>query len=218
MAVQLPSEDDVSPSVIAETALRILDAHGVKGLSFRSLATALGTNQMKIHRRCGDLEGLLDLTADHLAARLPDFDTTAPWPHATERHFAALYELMCAHPALIALRGGRPWLGEVFLARMVEPCLAANTQAGMPPGEAIAAYRRMYLFTLGAAMLVNHRTPQQAQSRTGAVIANLAPERFPTLKAMRQHVVDAVTDHEVYRSGLRQLIRAADPKVADQPR
>ena len=66
-------------AAIAEAALRVLHEGGPHALSFRRVAALLGTSHMTVHRHCHNLEGLLDLCADHLAATLPEIDRTRPW-------------------------------------------------------------------------------------------------------------------------------------------
>lgn len=170
-----------------------------------------------LQRRCTDLAGLLDLVTDHLAAHLPDIPAGTGWASATERRFTALYELLTAHPGLVALRGSRPWLGPQLLKRLVEPQLADSLAAGMTSQNAILTYRRLYLLTLGSASFVDHRDPKSAQAATRRALAALDPEDFPTLTGHLTAILPAVTDHDVYHGALRQLIHAADPHRADAP-
>ncbi|GLF95242.1 TetR/AcrR family transcriptional regulator [Streptomyces yaizuensis] len=200
-----------TPERIAEQALLIVDQDGHTALSFRTLATALGISVASLQRRCTDLAGLLDLVTDHLAAQLPDIDSATDWPTATTRRFTALYELLTAHPGLVALRGGRPWLGPQLLKRLVEPQLAHSITAGMTPEDAIVTYRRLYLLTLGSASFVDHRHPAAAQATTRRALAALDPAQFPTLTGHLAAILPAVVDHEIYHGALRQLIDAADP-------
>ncbi|UQI46194.1 TetR/AcrR family transcriptional regulator C-terminal domain-containing protein [Streptomyces sp. HU2014] len=211
MPRQSASLDLATPERIAATALLIVDREGAAALSFRSLAARLGIAHATIQRRCTDLAGLLDLCADHLAAGLPDIPSGTPWVDATETRFRRLYELLTAHPGLLTLRGGRPWLGPQLLKRLVEPQLADSLAAGMTPQEAITGYRRMYLLTLGSASFVDHRDPKAAQAATRTALAALDPEEFPALTGNLAAVLPAVVDHEVYYGALRQLIHAADP-------
>ncbi|GAA3113804.1 hypothetical protein GCM10020254_70210 [Streptomyces goshikiensis] len=111
------------------------------------------------------------------------------------------------------LRGGRPWLGRQLLARLVEPALADSVAAGMTPAEAMTAYRRMYLLTLGSAAFVDHRDPAGATAASRAALAALDPERFPVLSGGLADVLPPLTDHEVYYGALRQLIEANRPAV-----
>ncbi|GAA4889158.1 TetR/AcrR family transcriptional regulator [Streptomyces coeruleoprunus] len=207
-----PSADDPArPDRIAEAALRLVDEEGPGALSFRTLAARLGVAHATLQRRCTDVAGLLDLCTDHLAGRLPDIPPGTGWAEATEARFTALYRLLVRHPGLVALRGGRPWLGRQLLARLVEPQLADSLAAGLTPEEAVTAYRRMYLLTLGSATFVDHRDPKAAQTATRTALAALDPEEFPVLTAHVAAVLPAVVDHEVYYGALRQLIRAAAP-------
>jgi AcrR family transcriptional regulator len=212
-----PSLDLATPERIAEIALHLVDEGGPEALSFRALAARLDISLASLQRRCTDLSGLLDLCVDHLAAGLPDVEPDTDWATATRTRFSALYRLLVTHPGLLALRGTRPWLGPNLLTRLVEPQLADSLAAGMTPEEAITAYRRMYLLTLGSAGFVDHRDPKAAHAATRAVLAALDPEEFPALTGNLAETVHAMTDHEVYYGALSQLIRAADPAPAPTP-
>ncbi|MFF4508867.1 TetR/AcrR family transcriptional regulator [Streptomyces sp. NPDC001401] len=209
-----PSLDRATPDRIAETALQLVDEGGPEALTFRALAARLGISLASVQRRCTDLAGLLDLCLDHLAARLPMPVPDANWATASEARFTALYRLLAAHPGLVTLRGARPWMGPNLLARLVEPQLADSIEAGMTPREAITAYRRMYLLTLGSAGFVDHRDPKSALAATRTALAALDPEDFPVLTGHLAEIVPAVTDDEVYHGALRQLIEAADPATS----
>ncbi|MFE0257271.1 TetR/AcrR family transcriptional regulator C-terminal domain-containing protein [Streptomyces sp. NPDC059010] len=215
MPRQSASLDRATPERIAETALLIVDQGGPEALSFRSLATALDISLASLQRRCTDVAGLLDLITDHLAGRLPRIPAGTDWATATETRFTALYELLTAHPGLVALRGARPWLGPQLLKCLVEPQLADSVAAGMTPQDAISAYRRMYLLTLGSASFVDHRDPKAAQAATRQALAALDPDEFPVLTGHLSVILHAVVDHEVYYGALRQLISTAAPACPD---
>lgn len=201
--------DRATPGAIAVAALRILDEEGPQHLSFRALAERLGVSHATVQRRCADLAGLLDLCTEHLASQLPEIPAGTDWAEATEQRFSALYRLLTAHPGLLVLRGGRPWLGRQLLARLVEPALADSVAAGMSPAEAMTVYRRMYLLTLGSAAFVDHRDAAGATAASRAALAALDPADFPVLAGGLADVLPPLTDHEVYYGALRQLIEAA---------
>ncbi len=209
-----PSLDRATPDRIAESALSLVDEAGPEALTFRALAARLGISLASLQRRCTDLAGLLDLCTDHLAARLPEAEQGTAWATATEARFTALYRLLSAHPGLLALRGARPWLGPNLLARLVEPQLADSLAAGMTPEEAITAYRRIYLLTLGSASFVDHRDPEATRTVTRTALASLDPAGYPALTGNVAAILPVLTDHEVYYGALRQLISAADPAGA----
>lgn len=219
MARHSPSLDRATPERIARTALLLIDEGGPEALTFRALASRLEISLASLQRRCTDVAGLLDLCVDHLAAQLVEVDPDSDWATATESRFTALYRLLVAHPGLLALRGTRPWLGPHLLARLVEPQLAHSLAVGLTAREAITAYRRMYLLTLGSAGFVDHRDARSAQAATRTALAALDPQDFPALSGHLAAIVPAVTDHEVYYGALRQLVQAAAPVAhADRTR
>ncbi|MFI2209937.1 TetR/AcrR family transcriptional regulator [Streptomyces sp. NPDC020141] len=212
MPRQSETLDRATPRAIAVAALELIDEQGPQALNLRALAERLGVSHTTVHRRCGsEVTGLVDLCTDHLAAQLPDIGPETPWVEATEARFTRLYEVLTRHPGLMILRGSRPWLSRELLARLVEPQIAANLAAGMEPGRAMAVYRQMYLFTLGAATFVDHRDPGGAVAASRTALAALDPERFPALTGHVDAVLPALVDHEVHRQGLRGLIAAAGP-------
>lgn len=191
-------------------AIAIVDRHGPSALSFRALGDALGVSQTTVHRRCGESStGLLDICMNHLADQLPATDPNTPWPDAARNAFTALYELLIAHPGLVALRGSRPWMGETLLARLTEPLLQSAQTAGLAPVDALRVYRRLYLFTLGCAAFVDHSDHsdhEETKERTRVGIAMLPPRQFPFLTGNTEAVLEAVVDHDVFHTGLQQLI------------
>ncbi|WP_424210910.1 TetR/AcrR family transcriptional regulator [Streptomyces sp. BI20] len=204
-----PATDRATPALIAETALRVIDEEGPHRLSFRVVAARLGVSHATVQRRCGDVDGLLDLCVEQLAERLPEIPPGTPWAEAAEARFTALHDLLADHAGLLALRGGRPWMGLRLLERLVEPALAESLALGMSPAEAMACYRRMYLLTLGSAAFVDHRDPARARETSRAVLAGLDPERFPALTADLGAYLPRLTDPDVYRDALRALIAEA---------
>jgi len=202
--------DRAAPEDIARTAIALADEQGPEAVTFRTLAQRLGIPVANLQRRVGDQAGLVNLCADHLSAELPDIAPgSMPWAAATEARFTALYRVLTAHPGIVALRGNRPWTGRHIFARLVEPQLADNLAAGMTPPEAVAAYRRMYLLTLGAVSFVDHRDPKAAVAATRLALAALDPGEFPALATHQAAMLHAVVDHEVFYVALRQLIAAA---------
>lgn len=213
MRRQDPSEP-LTLETIAAMSLAILDAEGPDALSFRRVGAALGTSHTTIHRHCGSIDGLLDICVDHLATELPVLDPDLPWAASTEARFVALYDLLNAHPALVALRRERPWLGPRVLERLVEPALQANLSAGLSPEQSMRVYRQLYLFTLGCSVFVDHADPVRAARRTRTALAGLDRDEYPALTGDVEVIVAGVSDHAVFYEGLRHLIDAA---IAELP-
>jgi AcrR family transcriptional regulator len=209
-------EDSLSLDVIARAALRIIDSEGADALNFRRLGKELGVAHMTVYRRLADLKVPLDgCVLDYVVGTIPQLDPEASWADATEARFTALYEIIVAHPGIVAMRRGGPWLGPRVMQKLIEPQLAANLAAGMTPDQMVRAYRRMYLFTLGCACFTDHATPDAVVNRTRAALAALPPEHFPAATGNAEAILKGVVDHEVFYGGLRQLIRAADPGLGN---
>jgi AcrR family transcriptional regulator len=206
----------LSLDVIARAALRIIDNEGVDALNFRRLGKELGVAHMTVYRRLADNKVPLDgCVLDYVVGTIPQLPLDATWADATEARFTALYELIVAHPGIVAMRRGGPWLGPRVMQRLIEPQLAANLAAGMTPDQMVRAYRRMYLFTLGCACFTDHATADAVVQRTRAAMGVLPPELFPAVTGNFEAILKGVVDHEVFYGGLRQLIRAADPGLND---
>jgi AcrR family transcriptional regulator len=213
MRRQDPAENSLTLETIAATSLAILDSEGPDALSFLRVGAALGTSHTTIHRHCGSIDGLLDICVDHLATELPLLVGDLPWATSTEARFVALYDVMNAHPALVALRRERPWLGPRVLERLVEPALQANLKAGLTPEQSIRAYRQMYLFTLGCSVFVDHSDSVRAARLIRTALAGLDHDDYPALTTDVEVIVAGVSDHAVFYQGLRHLIDAAMPEV-----
>ncbi len=180
---------------------------GPSALSFRRVAARLGTSHMTVHRLSHDVEGLLDLCAEHLAATLPEVEATLPWAEATEQRFAALYDVMSANSSLVALQQGRPWLGPEMMRRFSEPALSSSLGAGFTLEEMVRTHRMLYTFTVGCAL--THTTYDVRSGR--AALAALDPEETPVLAAHRDRFAVARMPRDDFLRGLRALIGTAAP-------
>ncbi len=180
---------------------------GPGALSFRRVAAVLGTSHMTVHRLTHDVDGLLDLCAEHLAATLPEIDPALPWAQATEQRFATLYDVMSAHSSLVALQQGRPWLGPEMMRRFSEPALASSLAAGLTLEEMVRSHRMLYTFTVGCAL--THASYDVRRGR--AVLAGLDVTQTPSLAAHRDQFVVEHMPRDDFLRGLRALIGAAAP-------
>jgi AcrR family transcriptional regulator len=195
---------------IAKTALWVLDQEGPGALSFRRVATELGTSHMAVHRHCGNFDGLLNICAEHAASGLPDIDPSLPWSTSTELRFAALYDTLSAHWGLVALQRGRPWLGPEMTRRFSEPTVAASIAAGLTPQQVSGCHREFYVYTVGCALT---RTTFNDHSAP-ASMASLAPTDHPALTRHRDSLRDNRSDRDMFLHGIRTLIQSWDPETA----
>jgi AcrR family transcriptional regulator len=205
-----PGTHDLTPGAIAQAALRVLREGGPHALSFRRVAALLGTSHMTVHRRCHNLDGLLDLCAEHLAATLPAIDPRLPWAQATAERFTSLYDVLSANSALVALQQGRPWLGPEMTRRFSEPALASSLAAGLSLDQMIQTHRGLWSFTVGCALTVE--TYDVLGGR--AALDDLDPNQTPLLTEHRERMTVDYVPREVFLRGIRALTAAADPHGA----
>ena len=200
------SDDDV-----ARAALSVLRREGLTALSFRRVAPELGTSHMAVHRHCVNFDGMLEICAEYLAARLPEIDPSLPWPTSTELRFTALYETMSAHSGLVALLRGRPWMGPKMMRRFSEPAVAASLAAGLSPRQITECHRELFVFTVGCAL-----TQSVIVDAPGtAAIEALKADEFPVIVEHREALMDDDhSDHAMFVHGLRTLIASWDPANA----
>src|SRR5882757_953692 len=102
----------MTPSGIAEAALRVGDRDGEKAMSMRRIAAELGCDPMALYRHFPDRQGLLDAVADLALADVPDPDPKADW---AERLRALVTDIRAAalrHPGIAAHVAARPPLAE----------------------------------------------------------------------------------------------------------
>jgi AcrR family transcriptional regulator len=206
--------DSFTDAEVAKAALSILRADGPQALSFRNVAEALGTYHVAVFRRCGGFDGLLDMCADHLAAKFPVIDGSVNWAEATQQRFEAAYKMWAANVELLLLMRGRAWQGNNMVTRFYEPAMRTLLQAGLPPREAAYLFSILYRLTLGSviAVMANPWTPTEA---TDAIEA-LGAENFPSLVKVRADVEFSDID-EVFRSELRRLIEGLGPVGTTKP-
>ena len=98
----------LSRELVLVTALQIIDAEGVDGLSMRKLARALGRDPMSLYRHAATKAELLDAVAERVLAQLSVDTTDVDWAaqlHTVARQFR---DLARAHPHVVPLLVTRP--------------------------------------------------------------------------------------------------------------
>jgi AcrR family transcriptional regulator len=95
---------------IVDTALALVDRHGLAGLSMRRLGRELGVDPMAIYRHLPDKAALLDGIVDALHAEM-DLDSpagTASWRQELATYAGRVREVLHRHPRAVAVFVTRP--------------------------------------------------------------------------------------------------------------
>ncbi len=130
---------------LVETALRIVDFEGLEALTMRRLAAAVGVEAMSLYHHIPNKDALLDAIVLRMRAdmRLPD-PMPEGWMDVMEAVFAALYEVLAAHPNMLPLASRRT-KGESSEG------LPYLVKEGFKPDDAAALMQSLISFTVGYA-------------------------------------------------------------------
>jgi AcrR family transcriptional regulator len=124
--------------MIVETALSILDAEGLDGLSMRRIAEELDTGAASLYWHVGSKDGLLDLLFDHVIGeqQVPSPDPER-WQEQLKEVARTQRATILRHRDIVAVSLGRIPMGPHAL-RYSEKVLAILRAGGVPDWLAVA--------------------------------------------------------------------------------
>ena len=138
--------DPITQEMIVETALSILDAEGLDGLSMRRIAEELDTGAASLYWHVGSKDGLLDLLFDHVIGeqQVPSPDPER-WQEQLKEVARTQRATILRHRDIVAVSLGRIPMGPHAL-RYSEKVLAILRAGGVPGlaggGRPAPAHRR----------------------------------------------------------------------------
>jgi AcrR family transcriptional regulator len=180
----------LTPRLIFETALAVIDADGVKALTMRRVAGDLGVEAMSLYYHVPNKDALVAGVLDLLVAEaeLPDGAVDAEgWIRGTA---AAFRELARIHPQAFPLLLSRPLpLTDPVAAQRFETGLAAFAALGRSPEEAFAEVQVISLALLGLGLLESVSVTGEDDAPESQVAA-LPADRLPLLSALTSASVD----------------------------
>ncbi|MEU3404593.1 TetR/AcrR family transcriptional regulator [Streptomyces sp. NPDC006670] len=199
----------ISREEIIETARRIVDEGGVKGLTMRRLATEVGSTPMALYHHVRDKEQLLVLLLDDYAARtLRRFE-----PPADPRE-----RVVAAAGAVHGALADCPWIVEVLTADdlmstsalwFVEQIVDGLVACGLPLDRAVHGYRAIWYYTAGEivvrATAARRRADDDRTTYREQVFAELDPGELPRLAQAAGRWAE-LTAEDAYEDGLRALV------------
>ena len=130
--------DPITQEMIVETALSILDAEGLDGLSMRRIAEELDTGAASLYWHVGSKDGLLDLLFDHVIGeqQVPSPDPER-WQQQLKEVARTQRATILRHRDIVAVSLGRIPMGPHAL-RYSEKVLAILRAGGVPDWLAVA--------------------------------------------------------------------------------
>jgi TetR/AcrR family tetracycline transcriptional repressor len=202
----------VSQEAIVDTGLRLLDDHGLAGVSLRRIARELGVQAPTLYWHVGSKRQLLDLMAERLIAQVrPDGDGPRdgePWWDWLTRRTRATFDVMTAHrDSHLVIAGNRPTPSSL---PYVESALEVLTSVGFVPGEA-----QHLLFALGAyvggSTLEWHEEANRSRSGTddSALYEEFSdPDSYPLMRMAFTQLTEQPY-HATFDYGLDLLVTGA---------
>ncbi len=203
----------LTPAVIADAALALIDAEGLENLSMRRLGAALGVEAMALYHHFSNKGELLDAVQERLLDELdlPPREGLPPLVRL-RRMITSYRDIAVRHPpAFILLAARRFNTGRAFA--VYEAILETFADLGLDAAQAARWFRLIGGYAGGAGMAdvasrerVPDATPLTLQRSPQSVA-------FPHVRAVAPHLtverLDAVFEH-----GLDVLFEALEARVS----
>jgi AcrR family transcriptional regulator len=210
----------LSREVIVDTAIRLLDADGLDGVSMRRVAEELGTGAASLYAHVANKEELLDLVFDKISGgvEVPAPDP-ARWQEQIRELATTMHRTFVAHRDIAAVSLANIPTGPHAL-RVADGMLAILLAGGVPPRVAGWFLDRVALYI--AADAYEGSLYEKRQKASGlppeefmteyvggirSFYENLPPDRFPALSANVDALMGGDGD-ERFGFGLDMMIRS----------
>jgi AcrR family transcriptional regulator len=201
----------LSPDLIVQESLRLLDAGGTDGFSLPKLGRALGADPTAIYRHFTSKDDLVLAIADHLIAEAMAGMSPQPcWVDTLADATRRLRRTYCAHPAAASLSARRTTQRPAEM-RTVDIILGAVLDAGFEGSGAALIYRALGDFALAWAgfeagfLALDARS--QARDRAAWTRTYLVadPAEYSNIWQVRQELPD-VDDDAIFETILSLVL------------
>ncbi|MGW1677044.1 TetR/AcrR family transcriptional regulator [Saccharopolyspora sp. NPDC002376] len=208
-----PVKQPLSLELIVRTALDLLDTEGLDAVSMRKVAQRLGTGAASLYayvRNKDELhELMLDLVIGELALPEPDPEK---WEEQIKELIRQQVAVLSAHPGIaqVVMRTPAPTGPNALVVS--ETMMTVLRSAGMPDravafaADILALYGTAVAFERTADFDLSDAERHERFAQVGQYLAELPPERFPTITALLPVLMDG-TDDERFEFGLDLLVR-----------
>lgn len=197
---------------IAETALALIDEHGIEQLTMRSLGRALDVEAMALYHHFSSkaelLDGILDSLLDDVEHNIPDDGTPLQRIRAT---FCAMRALAIAHPHVFLAMVSRRFR-TLRALQFYERLLRSFNAAGLNAEQSAAYYRLLANFTIGAGIAEVGSRAQQPEDAPAVLEEFYEPGAFPMVTDIVPYLrVDLLEG--IFQSGLDLLLEQLQRQV-----
>lgn len=203
-------EPPLSLDRIVATAVELLDAEGIDGLTMRRLADRLGAGAMSLYWHVGNKDGVFDLALDSVLEyrRPPAADESRNWREHGLHMLEDWRACMLAHPWSASLLPRRA-LGPNMLGRL-ELLSSTLSRAGVADRDLNTAIWSLWNYVIGATSTrASFELSDEEQAAAQQRLTSLG-ERYPTIERSRL-LLDNDWDG-TFRKGLDFLLDGLAPK------
>ena len=195
----------LSPALIVDAAITLIERDGPESLSMRRLGAELGVEGMAVYHHVANREDLLRAIGDEISQPLHDVALAGGWRVACHRFATALRTIAVARPATFGLVGLQPFDTPTSL-RPVERLLAALVADGFAPADALGVYRAVAAYTRGYALAEATGFTVDAARPAGRERLDALPEAdFAILRGRADALAELGADRG-FELGLRALL------------
>jgi AcrR family transcriptional regulator len=182
----------VSRSVILQCALRIVDRHGIDGLSMRRLSDEVGRDPTVLYRHIPNKAALLDGVAETVLGQLRVGTADPDWAGQLRAVAHDFRRLALEHPNVVPLLVTRPLatpLGQrpPGMLRPLEDVLALLTCAGFSGDDALRIYRMLFGYLHGHILTELQEVierPEETDDVLRLGLHRLPVTEFPQVRAL----------------------------------
>jgi len=224
------TRDTLTEDQIVQTAIELLDAEGLEGLSMRALGARLDSAATAVYWHIENKDHLVVLAGDRVwnEIELPDLDVV-DWRRAATAMARSLHAMLTRHPWLLqAFSSGSHILYGPGKARYTDHSIAVYEQAGFVGEEADQATAAVFMFVLGSALgesasiglkrrLSRDGGDAEARIRDTVERASEIALRFPRLRARLEAgtAVDyAAAPEQSFEYGLQVILAGLEAQLA----
>ena len=148
----------LTPTVVIEAALVLINRDGLAALNFRRLAAEMGVTTMAPYSHFAGKDEMLNALLEHVLGGLDDrLDATDAWDVQVESAMVGLHNELTRNPGVADLILARSE-GE-RLNDLRDVLVAVTVTAGLDETEAIEALRALVSYVLGFAVLTRAGQP-----------------------------------------------------------
>ncbi|MDQ6725753.1 MAG: TetR/AcrR family transcriptional regulator C-terminal domain-containing protein [Actinomycetota bacterium] len=205
------SRPPLSRESIFETALHLVDAHGIGALTMRRLAAEMGVGTMSLYSHVPNKDDLLDGVVGTVAGEIGVAPVGSDWRQAVRHMLSEFRRVARRHPNVVPLMVTRPPASTQGM-NLVEAGFDHLRRAGVDEKTMARAYRLVVSYAIGFVSL-----------ETGGFFSSAGPaamdraresERFPTVAGVAPYLIEWDAEEE-FRAGIDIILDYISGHTAD---